>query len=89
MFIHQIDVRLSPINIFDIIIIYIFIKKVCVCLPVCHPLLQLPQQVSVQLVELWQVIQDLAEDPLINHRLPILTGCLGNSIPEVLERHRG
>ena len=59
------------------------------CLPVCHPLLQLPQQVSVELVQLGQVVQDLTEDPLIHHRLPILTGRLGNSIPEVLSDTQG
>lgn len=58
------------------------------CLPVCHSLLQLPQQVSVELVQLWQVVQDLAEDPVVHHRFPILTGRLGNSIPKVLERRR-
>lgn len=55
-------------------------------LPVCHSLLQLSQQVFVELVQLRQVVQDLTEDPLIYHRLPILTGCLGNGIPKILER---
>lgn len=56
-------------------------------IPLCHPLLQLPQQVFVELIQLRQVVQDLTEGPLIHHWLPILTGCLGNSIPEVLQRH--
>lgn len=50
-------------------------------------LLQLSQQVFVELVQLRQVVQDLIEDPLIHHRLSILTGCLGNCIPKVLKGH--
>lgn len=58
-------------------------------IPVCDSLLQLSEQVPVELVELRQVVEDLAQDALLHHRLPVLTGRLGNRIPEVLQGHKG
>lgn len=58
-------------------------------LPLGHPLLQLPQQVPVELVELRQVVEDLAEDPLVHHRLSVLPARRGNRVPEVLRRQAG
>ena len=52
------------------------------------PVLELPQQVSVELVELGQVVQDLTQNPLLNHRLSVLTRRLGNGVTEVLHSHK-
>lgn len=53
-------------------------------LPFGHSLLQLSQQVPVELVELRQVVEDLVEETLLDHGLPILTRCSGHSAAEVL-----
>ena len=59
----------------------------CFCsvtVPFGQSLLQLSQQVLVEFVELWEVIQDLVENSLLNHGLPILTRGFGHHISEVL-----
>lgn len=57
-------------------------------LPFGHSLLQLPQQVLVELVELRQVVEYLVEETLLDHRLPVLTRCCGHSATEVLHGQR-
>lgn len=52
--------------------------------PFGHSLLQLFEQVLVEFVELWEVVQDLIENALFNHRFPTLMRCVGHRIAEVL-----
>lgn len=54
-------------------------------LPFGHSLFQLPQQVLVELVELRKVVEDLVEETLLDHRLPVLTGRCGHSATKVLQ----
>lgn len=52
--------------------------------PFGHSLLQLSEQVLIELVELWEVVQDLVKKMVLNHRLPVLLRRFGYSITEVL-----
>ena len=53
-------------------------------LPGEHSLFQFLQEIPVELVQLRQVVQDLVKNPVLNHGLPELPGCMGYSTPEVL-----
>lgn len=64
-------------------------KQVSSFLPVRHSILQFFQEIPVELVQLRQVIQDLIQDPVLNHWFPKLSGSMGNSIPEILLQFRG
>lgn len=57
-------------------------------LPFGHSLLELSEQVSVEFIELGEVVQDLVQDPLFNHRLSALTRRLGRHVTEVLRVRR-
>ena len=52
--------------------------------PFGHSVLQLSEQILVQFIELREVVQDLVEKTLLNHRLPTLTRRRGHRITEVL-----
>lgn len=52
--------------------------------PIGLPLLQLSQEVLVEFIELWEIVQDLVEKTILNHRLPGLTRCFGHGITKVL-----
>lgn len=52
--------------------------------PFGHSLLQLSEQVLIEFVELWEVVQDLVEETLLNHRLPVLTRRVEHRTTEVL-----
>lgn len=57
----------------------------CVALPFGHSLLQLPQQVPIEFVELWEVVEDLVEVTLLDHGLPVLTRRFVHGATEVLQ----
>lgn len=59
------------------------VKTECV-VPFGHSLLQLSEQVLIEFVELWEVVEDLVEEMVLNHRLPVLLGRFGYSSTEVL-----
>lgn len=48
-------------------------------------MLQLSQQVLVELVELRQVVEDLVEETLLDHWLPVVTRRCGHGVAEVLQ----
>lgn len=52
--------------------------------PFGHSQLQLSEQVLIEFVELWEVVKDLVEETLLNHRLPVLTRRVGHRATEVL-----
>ncbi len=54
-------------------------------LPVSNPLLQLSQQVTVELVQLRQMTQDLVQDLLVDYGFPCLTGGLQYRFTEILQ----
>lgn len=51
--------------------------------------LQLFQQVLIEFVELWERVQDLVEETLLNHGLPGLTSSSGHGATEVLQAGGG
>lgn len=52
-------------------------------------MLQLSQQVLIESVELWEVVQDLFQETLLDHWLPGLTGSTGHGATEVLQHEHG
>jgi len=52
--------------------------------PFGYALLQFSQQVLVEFVELREVVQNLVEKTLLDHRLPTLTSRRGHGVTEVL-----
>lgn len=54
-------------------------------LPFGHSLFELSQQVLVELIELRQVVEDLVEETLLDHRLPVVTRRCRHCATEVLQ----
>lgn len=53
--------------------------------PFGHSELQLSEEVLVELIELGQVVQDLIEKTILDHRFPALMGRFGHRLTEVLQ----
>lgn len=51
--------------------------------------LQLFQQVLIEFVELWEGVQDLVEETLLDHGFPGLTSGCGHGTTEVLQAGGG
>lgn len=63
--------------------------KVGHALPALHSFLQFLQEIPVELIQLRQVVQDLVKEPVLNHGLPELPGCMGYGTPEILLQSGG